>query len=87
MWKFDLKDAYKNMPAQQADLCLQGFSWLGKFFEETQQPFGGKHAVPGFDCLGGTLEAVAAAVADFPKKWIHRTVNDTAIVTPASSNL
>ena len=87
MWKFDLKDAYKNMPAQQTDLRLQGFSWLGKFFVETQLPFGGKHAVPGFDRLGGTLEAVAAAVADFPKKWIHRTVDDTAIVTPASSSL
>ena len=75
------------MPAQQADLRLQGFSWLGKFFVETQLPFGRKHSVPGFLRLGGTLEAVAAAIVEFPRKWIHRTVNDTAIVTPASSNL
>ena len=25
MWKFDLKDAYKNLPAKEADLRLQGF--------------------------------------------------------------
>ena len=87
MWKFYLKDAYKNMPAQQADLRLQRFSWLGKFFVETQLPFGRKHSVPGFLCLGGTLEAVAAAIVEFPRKWIHRTVDDTAIVTPASSDL
>ena len=87
MWKFDLKDAYKNLPAKEADLRLQGFSWLGKFFVETQLPFGGKHAVPGFDRLGGTLEAVAAALVEFPRQWIHRTVDDTVIVTPASSDL
>ena len=87
MWKFDLKDAYKNLPAKEDDLRLQGFCWLGKFFVETQLPFGGKHAVPGFDRLGGTLEAVAAALVEFPRQWIHRTVDDTVIVTPASSDL
>ena len=43
--------------------------------------------MPGFDRLGGTLEAVAAAIVELPRKWIHRTVDDMAIVTPASSDL
>jgi hypothetical protein len=32
MWKFDMVDAYKTVPAAQQDLRLQGFSWLRKFF-------------------------------------------------------
>jgi len=30
MSKFDCVDAYKNVPARQADLRLQGFAWFGK---------------------------------------------------------
>ena len=34
MSKFDLTDAYKNIPCKKEDLRLQGFFWLGKFFIE-----------------------------------------------------
>ena len=37
--KFDLSDAYKNVPCQSSDFRLQGFSWLGNFFLESQQIF------------------------------------------------
>jgi hypothetical protein len=29
MWKWDLVNAYKNVPASLDELCLQAFSWLG----------------------------------------------------------
>ena len=35
MTKFDMKDAYKNVPCNIADLRLQGFQWGGKYFAET----------------------------------------------------
>ena len=42
MSKFDFVDAYKNIPATLADLRLQGFTWLGKFFVENNMTFGGE---------------------------------------------
>ena len=39
MWKYDLRDAYKNVPARHADFRLQGFRWLGLYFVETQLIF------------------------------------------------
>ncbi len=42
MWKFDMVDAYKTIPAAQSDLRLQGFSWLGKYFIELKKVFGSR---------------------------------------------
>jgi len=36
MSKHDLVAAYKQVPCRVADLRLQGFSWLGKYFVETR---------------------------------------------------
>jgi hypothetical protein len=55
MWKFDMVDAYKTIPAAQQDLRLQGFTWLGKFFIELKKVFGSKEAVSAFDRLNNTL--------------------------------
>jgi hypothetical protein len=30
--KYDLKDAYKNVPARSEDWRLQGFDWQGRLF-------------------------------------------------------
>ena len=49
--KFHLQDAYKLMPAKKEDFRLQGFSWLGKWFVETQQSFGGVPSPTNFDRL------------------------------------
>jgi len=62
MWKFDMTDAYKNLPAKLADLRLQGFSWLQAYFIETQQVFGASTAVASFDRLGNTILAFTVAV-------------------------
>jgi hypothetical protein len=32
--KIDWTDAYKHVPVREADLNLQWFSWLGKYFAE-----------------------------------------------------
>ena len=40
--KYDLKDAYKNIPCHPAALHLQGFQWLGKSFTDTTSVFGSK---------------------------------------------
>jgi hypothetical protein len=59
MWKFDLSDAYKNLPAKTCDLRLQGFRWLQVFFVETQQAFGARTAVAAFDRLGNLILRLA----------------------------
>jgi hypothetical protein len=86
MWKFDMVDAYKTVPAAQQDLRLQGFSWLGKFFIELKKVFGSKEAVSAFDRLNNTLVTLAALRARLPPHLIHRTLDDVPIVTPAHSS-
>jgi hypothetical protein len=85
MWKFDMVDAYKTIPSAQADLRLQGFSWLGKYFIELKKVFGSKEAVSAFDRLNNTLVTVAAMAAGLHPQFIHRTLDDVPIVTPPSS--
>jgi hypothetical protein len=63
MWKFDMTDAYKNLPARLADLRLQGFHWLQAYFIETQQAFGASTAVASFDRLGNTILALTVAAS------------------------
>jgi hypothetical protein len=36
LWKWDLVDAYKSIPASLTNLRLQPFSWLGMEFVEMQ---------------------------------------------------
>ena len=85
MWKFDFVDAYKNIPAHTSDRRLQGFTWLGKFFIETQQVFGSKSAVSAFDRLGHTLVDIALLKSGTPGVFLHRTLDDVLLVTPAHS--
>ena len=37
--KFDVSDAYKNIPAKLEDLMLQGFCWLGRYFLEKKKKY------------------------------------------------
>ena len=86
IWKYDLRDAYKNVPAQPADYRLQGFRWLGKFFVETQLIFGARTSVAAFDRLGDILLVIAIALSGIARRFVHRTLDDAPIVTPASSS-
>ncbi len=85
MWKFDMVDAYKTIPAAQPDLRLQGFTWLGKYFVELKKVFGSKEAVSAFDRLNNTLVTMAALSAQIPTSFIHRTLDDVPVVSPATS--
>ena len=74
--KFDIKDAYKLVPAKPQDYRLQGFKWLDKFFYETQQTFGAVTSVCNFDRLGNTIATLAAVTSDVPRKYVSRTLDD-----------
>jgi hypothetical protein len=80
--KLDLVDAYKNVPCQLSELRIQGFSWMRRFFVETQQIFGAKSAVPNFDRLGHTIFVIVLAKCKVPRKFIHRTLDDVPVVSP-----
>lgn len=87
LWKWDLVDAYKVLPAAQSDLRTQGFSWLGKFFIEDREPFGSEAAVAAFDRVGHTLADLAIVATKIPRKFVHRCLDDLPLVTPATSPL
>ncbi len=81
--KFDMKDAYNNIPAKLEELRLQGFIWLGKFFIELKQTFGALTSVSNFDILGNTVQTLARAVSKLPKKWCQRQLDHKPVVAPA----
>ena len=70
----DMKDAYKNVPAKVEDLRLQGFSWLGAYFVETQLIFGASPAVANFDNLGGTTENITLTHCSIPKDLVQKNL-------------
>ena len=68
--KFDICDAYKLVPAKVEDFGLQGFFWLGRYFVETRQPFGGIPAPSNFDRLGNTKDLVVCLLSGTPCKLV-----------------
>lgn len=86
MSKYDLSDAYKNIPSDPNQWNLYGFQWLGKFFFECTTVFGSKAAPETFDCLPETLVNLVCLSGKIPKIWIHRQLDDVPIVSPAHSN-
>jgi hypothetical protein len=86
MYKFDLVDAYKNIPAKTEDFRIQGFSWLNRYFVETKQIFGAKTAVCNFDVLGNTILALTLCDTNVPRQFVHRTLDDVPVVVPAHQN-
>jgi hypothetical protein len=85
MGKFDLEDAYKNVPVPIGELNLQGFSWLSKYFMELKQMFGTVSSVQNFDIIGNTLKAISMAECNIPRRWVHRQLDDVPYVSRANS--
>ena len=85
--KYDIKDAYKLIPAKSSDLKLQGFTWLGRYFCETQQTFGGVPSVCNFDRLGNTIATLVAVSGSVPRDKISRTLDDFQCLSPAGSEI
>ena len=86
MSKFDLKDAYKNMPCEEKDHRLQGFRWLDKYFFECTQIFGARTAVANFDIMGNTLKTIALQSCSIPSDLVHRQLDDVPVVGPCSKD-
>ena len=85
--KFDLQDAYKLIPAKKKDFRLQGFSWLGKWFVETQQGFGGVPSPSNFDRLAKTKDVVVCIKSGTPRSKVHRALDDSPCVAQAGSGI
>jgi hypothetical protein len=82
MSKYDLKDAFKLIPAKPSDWRLQGFCWLGMFFFETNMIFGATPSVSNFDRLGNTLVELAVSKSKIPRKYVLRTLDDIPVLAP-----
>jgi hypothetical protein len=87
MSKIDKRDAYKLVPAPIADLRLQGFALLGKYFVETQQIFGSQKAVENFDRLGNTVHRISVIESGINPGWVPRQLDDVICISPAKSDL
>ena len=85
MTKTDKKDAYKNVPCNLKDLRLQGLQWGGRYFVELDQIFGSKAAASNYDTVDNTSVTLARAASDIPKRFVHRQLDDTPVVGPASN--
>ena len=85
--KFDLQDAYKLVPAKKKDFRLQGFRWLGKYFVETQQSFGGKPSPQNFDKLAKTKDLIVCIESKTPRNHVFRALDDSPCVAPAGSGI
>ena len=85
--KFDLRDAYKLMPARREDFRLQGFKWLGKYFVETQQSFGGIPSPSNFDRLAKTKDLLVCIESGTPRCQVFRALDDSPCVAPAGSGI
>jgi hypothetical protein len=85
--KQDLVDAYKIIPCNQNEWKFFGFKWLDKFFIDISTPFGSKSAPANFDSLGETILNITKTETKTNKKWIHRQLDDTPIVSPKNSGI
>ena len=85
--KFDIQDAYKLMPAKPEDYRLQGFTWLGKYFIETRQSFGGVPSPCNFDRLNKTKDTVICLRSGTPRGAVFRALDDSPCVGPKDSNI
>ena len=85
--KFDLSDAYKNLPAKPEDLRLQGFCWLERYFVEDRQIFGARSSVCNFDILGHTVLDIAVATSGINPELVHRRLDDVPVVGRADSRV
>ena len=85
--KYDLKDAYKLMPAKPEDYRLQGFKWLNRYFCETQQTFGAIPSVSNFDRLGNTVSALVRISGEIPRNSISRTLDDFQCIGSKNSGI
>jgi hypothetical protein len=85
LYKTNIKDAYKIVPAKIEDLRLQGFALLGKYFVETRMIFGAVTAVCNYDIVGSVPYMLAQIESGIPSSLVCRAVDDVPAISPAGS--
>jgi hypothetical protein len=70
MYKTDVRDAYKLVPAKIKDLKLQGFCFLEKHFCETRMAFEGTPSVSNYDIVGNTIFTLAKLNVTYLPIWL-----------------
>ena len=70
-----MQDAYKLVPAKKKNFRLQGFRWLGKYFVETQQSFGGKPSPQNFEKLAKTKGLIVCIESNTPRNHVFRALD------------
>ena len=68
------------MPVKVADYRLHGFRWLGKYFVETRQRFGGVPAPCNFDRLRKTKDLVVCINSGTSRNCVFRALDDSPCV-------
>jgi hypothetical protein len=84
--KIDWADAYKHVPVREADLNLQWFSWLGKYFAELCLIFGTASSVGIYDRLAKVILDLVLRHAKFPAQWVCQHLDDVCAAAPAGSS-
>jgi hypothetical protein len=83
--KIDWADAYKHVPVREADLNLQWFSWLGKYFAELCLIFGTASSVGIYDRLAKVILDLVLRLSGFPRQWVCQHLDDVCAAAPAGS--
>lgn len=86
IYKCDWADAYKHLAVCDADLELQWFSWLGKYFVELCLIFGGVSSVGLYDRQAKVVGALVRKVADFPLELMEQHLDDNFGAAPGHTN-
>jgi hypothetical protein len=84
--KYDIVDAYKNVPAKTSEYHYQGFTWLGKHFVELRQMFGAASSVQNCDILANTVKTLTLVNCKIPSRFVHRQLDDVPIVAPENTS-
>ena len=85
IFKCDWSDAYKHLHVADADVSLQWFSWLGKYFAELCLIFGGTSSVGLYDRLAKLVCLLVRKVAQFPADMMEQHLDDNFGAAPAES--
>lgn len=85
IFKCDWSDAYKHLSVCDADVSLQWFSWLDKYFAELCLIFGGTSSVGLYDRLAKVVCHLVRVVADFPADMMEQHLDDNFGAAPAGS--
>jgi hypothetical protein len=84
MAKCDWAEAYKHLAVRPQDICLQYFSWLGKYFAEVCLVFGAVSSAGLYDRLAKVVLAIVIVLAGFSKEMVCQYLDDACAAAPAS---